>query len=122
MTNYIIRRLFIGFVTLLFITLIVYALIRNMPGTPLTASMAESDPSKEMSKEERARTLKIYGLDKSWPEGYVFWLGNVVQGDLGYSYYWKENVTRVILRHLGPTLMLSIPSLFFSFLLAVPLG
>jgi len=122
MLNYIIRRLLIGLVTLLFITFLVYALIRNMPGTPLTVNLGESDPSKQMSKEEMARQLKTFGLDKHWTIGYLHWMGNIAVGDLGYSYYWKENVRAVMSRHLGPTMMLSVPSLILAYFLAVPLG
>ncbi len=49
MLTYLIRRLAIGAMTLFLITFVVFALIRNMTGTPLTVSMAETDPSKQMS-------------------------------------------------------------------------
>lgn len=122
MVNYIIRRLLIGLVTLIFITLLVYGLIRNMPGDPTTLDLGESNPDKTPSKEEVARSRASYGLDKSWPEGYLLWVSNIAQGDLDYSRQQKETVAKLIWRHLGPTLQLSIPSLLISFMLAVPLG
>ena len=66
MVNYLIRRLLIGFVTLGMITLVIFGLIRNMPGTPLTMDLAETDPSRQISGEDLQRLERIYGLDKHW--------------------------------------------------------
>lgn len=122
MVNYLIRRLAIGLLTLLMITFVVYGLIRNMPGTPLTMDMAESDPSKRISEEELERLTVIYGLDKPWYTAYFQWVGNVARGDLGRSFHQKKPVTRVIAPRVGPTLLLSVSSLVLSYVLSVPLG
>ena len=123
MFSYLTRRLLLGALTLMFVTFAVYALIRNMPGTPLTINMAEADPSKRISKEEQQRLLKTYGLDKPWPIGYGVWMRNViVRRNLGYSIFEKESVARAIGRRIGPTLLLSGTSLFLAYVLAVPLG
>ena len=52
MVNYLIRRLMLAALTLLLMTFVVYALIRNMPGTPLTLNHGGDDPSKKISKRE----------------------------------------------------------------------
>ena len=54
MLNYLVRRLLLGLVTLVLITFLVYGLIRNMPGTPLTLEMGE-DPSHKISEEDQER-------------------------------------------------------------------
>jgi peptide/nickel transport system permease protein len=122
MVNYIIRRLAIGLVTLLMITFVVYGLIRNMPGTPLTVDLAESSPDKQISAEEMKRRAEIYGLDKPWYVAYWKWAGNVFRGNLGRSIQEKQPVMRVIGPRIAPTLLLSVTSLALSYLLAVPLG
>lgn len=122
MLNYLIRRLLIGAVTLLLITFVIYGLIRNMPGTPLTVNNAEQDPSKEISPERQKQLEAIYGLDKPWYEAYGVWLSNVAQGDLGRSFSRNEPVTRIIGDRIGPTLLLSIPSVLLGYMLAIPLG
>lgn len=122
MLNYLIRRMLIGCVTLLFITFVVYGLIRNMPGTPLTMNMAESDPSKQISKEDIERLKKIYGLDMPWYTAYFRWLGNVGRLEFGRSYIEKKPVIYVIGQRIGPTLLLSLTSLALAYLLAVPMG
>lgn len=122
MLYYLIRRMAIGVLTLFMITFVVYGLIRNMPGTPLTMNMAEADPSKRISKEELTRLNRIYGLDQPWWKAYFLWLNNVRKGDLGRSFQEKKPVIRVVGPRIGPTLLLSVTSLSLSFLLAVPLG
>ena len=86
MATYLLRRLLLGILTLVAITFIVYGLARNMPGTPLTVQMGESDPSRKLNPEDQERMKRIYGLDRPWHEGYLRWLGNVARGDLGRSF------------------------------------
>jgi peptide/nickel transport system permease protein len=124
MVSYLIRRLLLAALTLLLVTFAVYALIRNMPGTPLTINLAESDPSKQISKAEQERLMKTYGLDKPWYIGYFVWLRKVAPPnfDLGFSMFQKEPVSRSIAKRIGPTLLLSGTSLFLAYVLSVPLG
>jgi peptide/nickel transport system permease protein len=122
MLTYLVRRLLIGVVTLLLITFVVFALIRNMPGTPLTVALGEVDPSRKVDPEDLKRMERAYGLDKPWPVAYVVWLGNLARLDMGRSFYEKQPVTRVIGARVGPTLLLESTSLVLTYLLAVPLG
>lgn len=122
MVHYIARRLLIGSVTLLFITFVVYGLIRSMPGTPLTMAIAELDPSKRMDPADYERMKKSYGLDKPWPQAYVSWLGNLCRGDLGRSISRKQPVTTLIRERIGPTLLLSVSSILLAYILSIPLG
>jgi peptide/nickel transport system permease protein len=103
------------------ITCVVYGLARNMPGTPLTAQMGE-DPSRKINAEDQKRLERIYGLDKSWPEGYVQWLGNLLRGDLGRSITRKQPVVTLIRERIGPTFLVSGTALVLIWLMAIPLG
>lgn len=120
MLNYVVRRLLLGTLTLLLITFLVYALIRNMPGTPLTQDA--EDASRKQSQEDIDRLNRIYGLDKHWTVAYVQWMGNLARGDLGRSIPRKLPVTQLIGERIGPTLLLSGMSLMLTYLLALPLG
>jgi peptide/nickel transport system permease protein len=100
---------------------VVYGLARNMPGTPLTAQMGE-DPSRKINAEDQKRLERIYGLDKSWPEGYVQWLGNLLRGDLGRSITRKQPVVTLIRERIGPTFLVSGTALVLIWLMAIPLG
>jgi len=122
MATYLLRRLLLGGVTLVVITLIVYGLARNMPGNPLTVQLGESDPSRKLNPEDQRRMLEIYGLDKPWPIGYLQWVSKVVRGDLGRSITRKQPVTRLIGERIGPTVLISGTALVLTWLLAIPLG
>ena len=122
MATYFLRRLLLGITTLVVITGFVYGLARNMPGTPLTVQLGETDPSRKINPEDQERLRKIYGLDKSWPVGYAQWLGNLLQGDLGRSISRKQPVTQLIAERIGPSFLISGTSLVLTWLISVPLG
>lgn len=121
MLSYLTRRFLLGWLTLLLVTVIVYGLIRHMPGTPLT--MTENmDPSKRLSEEDRKLAEKAYGLDKPWYIAYFQWLGKLASGDLGTSFRERRPVTQVIQQRIGPTLLLSGLSLLITYAISVPIG
>jgi len=123
MISYLIRRLALALFTLLLITFVVYALIRHMPGTPLTTDASMLDPSKQISSEEIDRLNRLYGLDKPWYEAYFVWFKNVCQGDLGRSISQNNApVSKLIVERMPATLLLSISSLVLTYLLSIPLG
>lgn len=122
MLTYLVRRLMLAVLTLLFVTFLIYALIRNMPGTPLTFDPALSDPSKKVSKANLELLNKAYGLDKHWLIGYRDWVVNLFQADLGDSFREKKPVLGVIGERIGPTLLLSASSIAIAFTLAIPIG
>lgn len=122
MLHYLIRRVSIGLVTLVCITFIVYALIRQMPGDPTTVAINESDPSKKLDKTSYDRMRKQYYLDDPIYVGYFYWAANVVRGDLGRSTYQKQPVVAAIGQRVGPTLFLSFTSLVIALGLSIPIG
>ena len=123
MLHYLVRRVALGLLTLLLITFVVYALIRHIPGTPLTADPAMMNPGKMPSPAEIKRLNHLYGLDKPWYEAYFVWLGNAVQLNFGRSIP-KNNqaVVSLILERVPRTLLLSATSLVLTYLLSIPLG
>jgi len=122
MLHYLTRRLLLGVLTLLLITFVIYALIRNMPGTPLTANFAETNPERKLNPADVKRMEKAYGLDKPVHVAYFQWLGNILQLDLGRSISRKQPVSKLILERVGPTLMLSMTSIFLAYVISLPIG
>jgi peptide/nickel transport system permease protein len=122
MFDYLIRRLLIGTFTLVLITFVVYGLIRAMPGDPLLVQMAEMDPSKKIDPADYERLKKTYGLDKHWTQGYFIWLGNTLKFNLDQSFSHKKPVGALMRERVGPTLLLSLTSLFLAYILSGPLG
>lgn len=123
MTQFLIRRLAIGALTLLLVTFVVYGLVRNIPGTPLTSDPAMQDPSAMLSEDEIARLEKLYGLDKPWYQAYWGWLGRLTVLDLGRSIPNNHRpVSELIIERMPATLMLSATSLVLAYALSIPLG
>lgn len=123
MFQYLVRRSAISLLTLLLITFVIYALVRNIPGTPLTVDMAMMNPGQMASPDEIKRWEQLYGLDKPWYVAYFIWLENVVQGDFGRSIP-KNNqpVLGLIMSRLPATLMVTVTSLLLTYIFAIPLG
>jgi peptide/nickel transport system permease protein len=122
MTTYLVRRLLLALVTLLAVTMLVYGLIRNMPGTPLTIAGENMDPSKRISEADYKLMEKVYGLDLPWHRAYFAWIGNVLRGDLSTSFRERRPVTAVIGQRIGPTLLLGGLALLLQYLISVPIG
>jgi peptide/nickel transport system permease protein len=122
MTSYIIRRILLGLLTLLLITLFVQILIRTMPGDPLLVRLEMMEPGKRILPEDLARMREMYGLNDPWYVSYPKWLGKLVHGDLGESFTQHAPVGHVIQERIGATLLLTLSSLIISYLMAIPLG
>jgi peptide/nickel transport system permease protein len=124
MVHYFARRILIGIFTLGLITLVIYGLIRNMPGDPLAlASLGALDAGQQVSSVHYEAMRKEMGLDRHWMVGYFQWLSGLLQGDLGNSLVGdRMPVTAIIAPRIGPTLLLSMTSLVLAYLLSIPLG
>ena len=100
-----------------------FALPRMMPGDPFLHITGDSDEIfTEYSLEQVEYYRSYYGLDKPLHEQYVKYLGELLRGDLGYSYYYKENVNTIIKNRFPWTLFLAGSALALSLILGTLLG
>ena len=111
------RRLLSTIPVLLIVSLLVFLMLRLTPGDP--AAVMAGDAA---STEQIAQIRTGLGLDRSIPEQYAIWFGNVLRGDLGQSFYYKTGVTTLIGQRLEPTLSLALITITIAVLVAVPLG
>ncbi|MDE6971953.1 MAG: ABC transporter permease [Lachnospiraceae bacterium] len=116
MSKYIIKRILIAIPVLIGITIIDYA-IMCLAGSPL--EMLQGPRVSEAAVEAKAIAL---GLDKPFYIQYFVWLGQLLQGNMGYSIKSFQSVSGMIGSHLGPTLLLMGVSLLTGLLIAVPAG
>ncbi|MGH2586689.1 MAG: ABC transporter permease [Dehalococcoidia bacterium] len=98
MNAYILRRLLATLPTLLGISLLVFGLMRIVPGDIVT-QMGQRDV--QISQEERDALRRTYGLDRPLHVQYLEWVGGVLRGDLGISNYSREPVWET-LKQRGP--------------------
>jgi len=118
MGKFILKRFLSIIPLLLGITFLVFILMYAAPGDFLSEARA----SKDISKERIEEMEREFGLDKSWHIQYALWLKNVLTLNLGESWAYKVPVEDLIGQRIVATLVLSITSLFFAWLIAIPLG
>lgn len=121
MVTYAIRRIFQAVGIILLVTIIVFSVIRFLPGDPVLVYISR-DEYTSTSPEEIARLRHEFGLDQPIPVQYVQWLQDVFQGDLGMSIIFRSSVNSEIAKALPKTLYMGFLSLILSILLGLPLG
>ena len=114
------RRLLFALVILAVVTVIVFVVVRLVPGDPIRASMQQNvDLSDHRIVEEvRAR----YGLDRPLTVQFAIWLGDFVTGDWGKSLQTGEPVIQMFWRRLPITLELFVGATLWSWVIGFPVG
>ncbi|HSG91758.1 MAG TPA: ABC transporter permease [Pseudomonadales bacterium] len=119
MFTYALRRVLTSIPVLLAVTVLVFTLVELAPGDVADYFI---NPEANTSPEALAEMRRAYGLDQPAPVRYAVWLGQVVRGDLGYSFVSGEPVVRMILRRFQNTATLMSVALVVSVVLGVALG
>jgi peptide/nickel transport system permease protein len=114
---YIARRLLAVIPVMFGLTLIVFFIMALIPGDPATAILGSY-----ATPENVERLNRQLGLDRSLPEQYLIWLGNLLQGDLGRSYTLNRPVLDEVTERFGATLILAGTSLVLCSLLGLMAG
>lgn len=117
MFNFLAKRLLSTLPVLFIVSLLVFLMLRLTPGDP--AAVLAGDAA---STEQIAKIRTNLGLDRSIPEQYFIWAGQLLSGNLGESYYYKTQVTTLIGQRLEPTVSLALITITLAVLVAVPLG
>ncbi len=109
--------------TFLIILTINFFLPRMMPGDPFLHLSGEGGEEVwTFTEKQREHFIEYYGLDRPLGEQYFSYLLGVVQGDLGFSYYFRDEVSEMILRRLPWTVFMVTGGLAFSLLVGISLG
>ena len=105
-------RLISTLITLFGVAVIVFVVIRVVPGNPIAMMLPPGATEADI-----ARLETQYGLDKSIFEQFTIWLGGVLQGDFGISISLLQPVSELVLDRLPATLELSIVALLIAMLI-----
>ena len=117
MLPYIGRRLLATIPVMAVVAVVVLSLLRLAAGDPAAIIAGDNATSQDVAA-IRARL----GLDRPLAEQFAIWVGRVVRGDFGESFFFKKQVSELILDRVEPTLALSVCTLVLTIALAVPLG
>jgi peptide/nickel transport system permease protein len=119
--KYLLRRLLYGVLTLFGVSVIIFVVMRILPGDPLVA-MFGMEGFMKLSEADRAHIMQELGLSDSLPIQYVRWMRDVVHGSLGKSFFRGESVAEII-RHRGPlSAEIGLFSVLISWIVGLPVG
>lgn len=123
MISYISRRLLFMVPTIFLISIITFIIIDLPPGDYLDSYIARLETSGiEVTQDQIAALEQRYGLNQSLYKRFFKWFGGIVQGDFGISFSWNKPVTELILERLPITMAISLSTIIFMYLIAIPIG
>ncbi|WP_067729006.1 oligopeptide ABC transporter permease [Oceanobacillus damuensis] len=117
MWKFIVRRLLITLPQIILLSVLVFLMAQMMPGDALTGQV---DPN--VSPEIKEQIRERLGLNNPWYIQYRDWVAGILQGDLGQSFRFKMDVTELLSQRIANTFWLSLVTLIFTYIIAVPLG
>jgi dipeptide transport system permease protein len=122
MTRHILQRLGQTVIVILGVTVLVFFILRIMPGDPVALMFSGSDDSEFTTMEARREFEAQLGMDRPLPLQYLHFVGELARGDLGTSIRRSEPVTTMIARALPLTIELTLASLVIAIVIAVPVA
>ncbi|MCB1743466.1 MAG: ABC transporter permease [Gammaproteobacteria bacterium] len=121
MFSYIVRRLGFGAVTIMGVSVIVFLIMRVMPGDPLVAIFGPEGMTK-LTEAQRANYMRELGLSDPLIVQYFRWLGDIISGDFGRSFFRAESVGEMVMRRGPLTAQIGLLSVIFSWLIGIPVA
>lgn len=121
MYSYIARRFAFGALTVVGVSIMVFVVMRILPGDPLVAIFGPEGMTK-LTEEQRASYMSELGLsDPLWVQ-YLRWIKDIIQGDFGHSFFRSESVADMILRRGPLTAEIALISVVLSWLVGIPVA
>ena len=118
MAKYIGKRLIYMAVTLFVVAALTFTLMKILPGSPF-----DEERFLRLEEAKQAEALARYGLDKPVPVQFAKYLGNMLKGDFGISFYYTNiPVTQVIFSRLGPSVIIGTQAILIGLAIGLSLG
>lgn len=123
MRAYIARRFLYMLLMMVMASVVSFAVITLPPGDYMTSYiMRLKAQGQDVGLDEELALRRQYGLDQPLPVQYLKWVTRFVQGDMGRSFEYNRPVTEVLGPRIGMTMVVSIASLIFTYVVAIPIG
>ena len=123
MLFYVIRRFLYMAILLLLISVVAFVIIQLPPGDYLSSYIVHLQASGQTVDEAQLAALKKqYGLDLPMYAQYFKWMWKMLHGDFGRSFEWNKPVSELIGERLVLTVVLSLFTLIFTYIVAIPIG
>ena len=112
--TYLTNRILQSLLVLWVVATLLFLLFRLAPGNPLVAYIDST-----FTAEQQEALLQQFGLNRSLPEQYLIYLGNLFHGEFGRSFFFKKPVSEVVGEVLPNTLYLTFSALFIAYIIGV---
>src|SRR2546430_159734 len=121
MYSYIARRLAFGALTVIGVSIMVFVVMRVLPGDPLVAIFGPEGMTK-LTDAQRESYMRELGLsDPLWAQ-YLAWVRDIIRGDFGHSFFRSESVADMILRRGPLTAEIALMSVTLSWVVGIPVA
>jgi len=117
MLGFLARRLLATIPVMAIVAVLVFSMLRMTPGDPASIIAGAAATTADV-----AGIREKLGLDRPIVEQFAIWIGNLLRGDFGESFFFKKTVASLIADRIGPTLALATFTMILSIAVAVPLG
>lgn len=122
MQKYAIRRLWMAIPTVIGITILIFIAMRVLPGDPLATVGNEGGSQYTLTEEEQQAARASLGLDRPLYQQYLSWMGDVVRGDLGYSFWGDTPIRETVLRRGVISMEIALLAVIISWCIGIPAG
>src|SRR2546428_393682 len=121
MYSYLMRRLAFGALTVVGVSIVVFMVLRVLPGDPLVALFGPEGFTK-LSAAERARYMADLGLSDPLVVQYLHWIADIARGDLGHSFFRAESVAEMLSRRGPLTAEIGLIAVVLSWIVGIPVA
>jgi len=124
MVSFILRRILWALPTIFLITIVTFVIIQLPPGDFVTSYVAQlKETGEDVTPAEEDALRDRFGLNDPFYVQYYRWIsGIVLEGDFGQSFDWNLPVSELIWQRIGLTVVISLTSLLFTWIIAIPIG
>jgi peptide/nickel transport system permease protein len=123
MLSFFVRRLFYMVVLMMVLSVVVFTIIQLPPGDYATAYINQMRlQGTALSEEEIANFKHQYSLDLPLYRQYLKWIGGLMHGYLGRSFFWNKSINELLAERLPFTVLISFLTLILTYAIAVPIG
>jgi peptide/nickel transport system permease protein len=120
--TYLLRRVLASIPTLIGVTVLIFVAMRVIPGDPISLITSEGGMNYALSEDEIETVRRSLGLDRPYHEQYVSWIGDVLKGELGRSFWRQEPIRDQILRRAPITAQIALMAIACSWIIGLPVG
>ena len=118
MAHFLLRRFIGGAITIVASTLVVFFVVRVIPGDPLAAALGQRTYDPVVAESLR----RLYGLNEPIPQQYIEWISSLLSGEMGYSLLSQTSINQQVLERIPRTLYLMGGGIAVAIAFALPAG